>query len=278
MTITPTIKDKNIDITLNVQVSDIDTSTKDLQGNVGFRTSQAQTELFLQDRETIALAGFIKHSDTNNVRKVAFLGNIPVLGSLFRSRSTPTQDTEMVIILTARIIKSRKFVDDQIKMPSKRIENFNSEVENSFERESLLNKPKEVNKAPRTETKTILRPVIMPAVNVSDAVILPYVRNLQMRISQAISYPYEALKNNWEGTVKLRLRILKDGSLADCDLLESSGHDVFDKDALNTAKIVAPFTSFPDEMNRDDLVVTVPIVYNQREVTKDSTQTVVASY
>ena len=104
-------------------------------------------------------------------------------------------------------------------------------------------------------------PVIGPAVG--GAGMTAYIRSVQMKISQSIAYPHEAMQKNWQGTVKLRLRIAKDGSLSEAAVVEPSGYDVFDQDALNTAKIAAPFAAFPPDMVKDDLVVTVPIVYSQ---------------
>jgi len=281
VTVTPTIREGKIDVILNVQISDIDKSSLDTTtGAVGFITRQAQTQLFLDNKQTVVLAGLIKHADGQLVKGIPFLSKIPIVGGLFRTTTNgnPDADTELVITLTPTIIKSKKIATEQVVLPSKRANNFTKEVQSNFDKEPLEPKIEVVKPKIETQTKMILRPVLSPSNKVSEMALLPYVRSIQLRISQAISFPYEALQKNWEGTVKLRLRILKDGSLADCDLLESSGHDVFDKDAINTAKIVAPFSPFSADMQQEDLVVTVPIVYNQRAVSKNDTQTVVASY
>jgi len=97
-----------------------------------------------------------------------------------------------------------------------------------------------------------------------------YIRFVQMKISQAITYPHEAMQNNWQGTVKLKLRIAKDGSLSEATVLESSGHDVFDRDALNAAKTAAPFVAFPPDMAANDLVVTAPVIYQGSALPKDA--------
>jgi protein TonB len=94
------------------------------------------------------------------------------------------------------------------------------------------------------------------------ASIEPYARSVQEKISSAIAYPYEAQENGWQGTVKLSLVIRKDGSLRDAVVRESSGYDVFDKDALNTAQILAPYNPFPESIVEEQLTVTIPIVYS----------------
>jgi len=93
-----------------------------------------------------------------------------------------------------------------------------------------------------------------------------YVQTVQGRISQAISYPFEAVEKGWEGTVKIKIKILKDGTLDEAYIKESSGYAIFDKDALNTALILAPFSAFPPDLDLDEIIVTVPIVYSQDSV------------
>ena len=56
--------------------------------------------------------------------------------------------------------------------------------------------------------------------------------------------------------------ILHDGTLAFALVKESSGHDLFDELALNTAKKLAPFDAFPSDTDLQELNVTIPIVYS----------------
>ncbi len=89
-----------------------------------------------------------------------------------------------------------------------------------------------------------------------------YVRNVQQKISESIVYPKEARENGWQGTVKLGVMILHDGTLAYAMVKESSGFDLFDQYAVSTAKNVAPYDSFPSNTNLQELNVTIPIVYS----------------
>ncbi len=279
MTITPTIRQGKVDILLNINISDIDGSTKTSNGEVAFTTRTAQTQLFLDNKQTIVLAGFIKHSESATVKGIPFLSKMPLVGLLFRSqdKEVPTQ-TEMVISLTPTILRSKKTSTEQLSWPSQRIEDFTKEIQSRFAKESLddAQPPKEQAQA---ATPVVEKKEIKPApVKVTDAAVLSYVRWVQDRISGVITYPYEAIQNNWQGTVKLRLRIQRDGSLADCDILQSSGHDVFDADALHTAKTLAPYSAFPQGMTQQDLVVTIPIVYNQKTKIKKAAQPAAGSY
>lgn len=102
--------------------------------------------------------------------------------------------------------------------------------------------------------------------------IADYVKGVQQRISQAASFPLQAKEKGWQGTVTLSLVLLSDGSLKDVGVKNSSGHEVFDKDAVNTAKILAPFDSFPADIQLEELVVNIPIVYSQDNILEGSAQ------
>ena len=56
--------------------------------------------------------------------------------------------------------------------------------------------------------------------------------------------------------------ILKDGTLVQAVVKEPSGYDLFDDQALNIAKNLPPYASFPSESNLQELTITVPIVYS----------------
>jgi TonB family protein len=239
MTITPTIKNGKIEIELNVEISDVDASNAS-GDSVAFVTRNATTHLNLNDRQTIVLAGLIKKSKSNEVKRLPFISKVPIVGLLFRSNSTPTpdQETELVISLTPTILKDM--------MSSAKIEARVQAPENS-------RKTSNVDSFPPQEKQIISA---------------GYAQALQMKISSAINYPYEAKENGWEGTVKLGLHILKDGTLANVTVKESSGHTIFDEDAVNTAKILAPYPTFPSDMTGEDVVVVVPIVYSQKSDSK----------
>jgi pilus assembly protein CpaC len=229
MTITPTIKNGKIEVDLNVEVSDPDGS---ISGNsTAFTTRTATTHLNLADGQTIVLAGLIKKNKSQEVKRLPFISKIPVVGLLFRAKSTGDKDTELVISLTPTILKS--LVEAQIAAAS-------------------------APAVPKAQA-------VVPAVNyASSSDPHDYAQALQKKISSAINYPYEAKENGWEGTVKISLRILKDGTLAEATIRQSSGYNTFDQDALNTAKVLAPYPAFSSDMDMDELVVVVPIVYSQK--------------
>lgn len=279
LTVTPTIKDGKIDIVMNVQVTDVDktfvlpaTKTND----IAYKTRSTQTQLLLDDRQQVVFAGLIRYNDSEQTKSVPFLGKIPVIGLLFRDKfkQAPDEGKELVISLTPTIYRAKDYAEEQLKLPSKEMTNNIKDIEtkNNVEYEKIPVAP--VPTAPAAPAAAV---PASPKAEVFGGSNMEYVRSVQTKVSQNISYPADAIKNSWDGTVKLKLHILKDGSLADVSVVESSGHDVFDQDALNAAKVAAPFDAFNQQMKLEYLNVTLPIVYNQGNKTNNS-QTVVATY
>jgi len=84
MTITPTIKRERIDIIMNLEVSEIDASTATtVSEEIAFSTRSASTHLYLDDGQTIILAGLIKHTDSENLSRIPFASKIPVFWNTF---------------------------------------------------------------------------------------------------------------------------------------------------------------------------------------------------
>lgn len=76
----------------------------------GFRipalsTRRTQTEIELHDGQTFAVAGLLNNTATSSLRKVPGIGDIPILGLLFKSRAYEKQATELVVMITPQILR-----------------------------------------------------------------------------------------------------------------------------------------------------------------------------
>jgi len=76
----------------------------------GFRvpaltTRRADTEVELQDGQTFAIAGLLNNTAVQQLRKVPGLGDIPILGLLFKSRAYQKEATELVVMITPTILR-----------------------------------------------------------------------------------------------------------------------------------------------------------------------------
>ncbi|HEY9652845.1 MAG TPA: type II and III secretion system protein, partial [Coleofasciculaceae cyanobacterium] len=61
-------------------------------------------QIRLRDGQTLILSGIIQESDRTTVRKVPILGDIPILGALFRSTERQNQRQEVIVLLTPQIL------------------------------------------------------------------------------------------------------------------------------------------------------------------------------
>ena len=68
-------------------------------------TRQADTMVRLKSGDEIVIGGLIDKETSKTFRKVPILGDIPILGKLFQSRSESTEESEIVIIIRAELIK-----------------------------------------------------------------------------------------------------------------------------------------------------------------------------
>lgn len=111
-------------ITSNGYVTMVVSQTaNDLQGYTDFNAPiinqrQADTTVSVKDSETIVLGGIIRSTVTSNVRKVPLLGDIPLLGELFRSTTKGKQKTELIVFLTPRVVKDAddaRLLRDRVK-------------------------------------------------------------------------------------------------------------------------------------------------------------------
>ena len=71
-----------------------------------FGTRSAETTLSLRDDETVVLAGLIQNEERKSRSSIPLLGDIPILGQLFTSTTEDVVQTEVVLTLTPRVVRS----------------------------------------------------------------------------------------------------------------------------------------------------------------------------
>jgi pilus assembly protein CpaC len=70
-----------------------------------FTTRKAETTVQLLDGQSFAIGGLLKNNTTTNVRAFPFLGELPIIGALFRSTEFQTDRSELVFVITPRLVK-----------------------------------------------------------------------------------------------------------------------------------------------------------------------------
>jgi pilus assembly protein CpaC len=104
---TPTVNGDRVHLKVKPEVSTLDFAN----GVVlqGFRipaltTRRTETELELQNGQTFAIAGLMNNSVSSTMQKVPGIGDIPILGLLFRSKAAQKNQTELVVMITPIIL------------------------------------------------------------------------------------------------------------------------------------------------------------------------------
>ena len=108
LNVTPTILgDGGIEAKVAPEVSSID-SADGIQINgftiPGIKTSKLSTDVITKDGESIVLGGLLDRSESKTVQKFPILGDLPILGELFRSTSYQRQDSDVVFVMTPSIV------------------------------------------------------------------------------------------------------------------------------------------------------------------------------
>ncbi|MBK1637132.1 type II and III secretion system protein family protein [Rhodovulum adriaticum] len=104
---TPRVVGENINLKMDAEVSGIDPTVTYDDGGFsisGFSNRSTSTTVELRDGESFAIAGLLQDDFTSLNGQVPWLGDIPVLGTLFRSAQYQRDQSELVIIVTAHLV------------------------------------------------------------------------------------------------------------------------------------------------------------------------------
>jgi pilus assembly protein CpaC len=105
LSFTPTVLDDGlINLVVSPEVSALDFSAA-VRGTPGLTTRRATTTVELRDGQAFAIAGLLQQDFQDAVRQVPMLGDIPVLGALFRSSGYQRKETELVIIVEPHLVQ-----------------------------------------------------------------------------------------------------------------------------------------------------------------------------
>jgi pilus assembly protein CpaC len=108
---TPTVLDDGlINMRISPEVSAIDTTNSVSFGNSGIQipglvVRRASTTVELRDGQSFVMAGLLQNTGNYDIRKFPWLGDLPILGALFRSTSYRKNETDLVIIVTPHLVK-----------------------------------------------------------------------------------------------------------------------------------------------------------------------------
>ncbi|QOY94471.1 pilus assembly protein N-terminal domain-containing protein [Massilia sp. UMI-21] len=106
---------------IDSEVSSLDTSITTPSGP-GLLSRRTKTEFNVKTGETIVLSGLLQRTMSTDVDKLPMLGDIPVLGALFRSKRFQNKETELVVFVTPTVVDSRsKGLVDRIERTTEQL-------------------------------------------------------------------------------------------------------------------------------------------------------------
>jgi len=106
LTVTPQITSENT-IFLNVDVENTTPNFgQEVQGNPELITQQATTQVLVTDGGTVVIGDVIQTQNSINITQVPLLGNLPILGNLFKHTQVNTSNQELIFFITPRIIQT----------------------------------------------------------------------------------------------------------------------------------------------------------------------------
>ena len=83
---------------------------------------EAETRILMKNNETVVIGGLLKDIKSKEIVGIPFLSKIPLLGIIFRRETVDTQKIDLLIFITARIIKEGEFSSEEIAKLEERLE------------------------------------------------------------------------------------------------------------------------------------------------------------
>jgi pilus assembly protein CpaC len=120
LSFTPTVLSQDlINLELFTEVSEVDPNTSVVVDSLvipGLKVRRARTTVELGDGHSFAIAGLLQEDFEDAVRQFPILGDVPVLGALFRSTAWQTGQTELVVIITPHLVQPTR--PDELAAPT----------------------------------------------------------------------------------------------------------------------------------------------------------------
>ncbi|MDO8749341.1 MAG: secretin N-terminal domain-containing protein [Candidatus Omnitrophota bacterium] len=251
--VTPTIsRDGFVTMKIKPEVSSAKITDLTSEGKITqvpiVTTSEAETTVTVKDGMTIVIAGLKKDKKENEIKKIPLLGDIPILGAVFRSVSASINKTELVVFLTPHIVRDElpppRYVsltkDDDIM-------NLVKETEKGYisRRHSAQNMDRGIPNFPAS-------PAVGTAKDYSE-----YVRSKIYSLMNLMRIGPEQ-----KGRVVVSFVVSSDGSLLGEPRVLSATSSALSQPVLNVVKSAFPFPSLPEEANRTAMEFQLPIIYD----------------
>lgn len=234
------VSDDRVEIALRVEVTDVgevEAFGVDKAQAFPLTTRSINTNLYLNDGETLVMGGLIQEKTDEDLKRFPWLADIPILGAFFRQKERRVGggfgergDQELFVTLTPRIIQS------QGRPSLDRVEARQEFKPDSFRFDRDLRVSSELQ---------------------------DYALAVQRQIISNAFYPSSLAGTGWRGELLLELKLARNGMVKNVEIVRSSGYRIFDEQALRLVEDLT-FPSFPSEVRQKEVKITIPVVYTER--------------
>ena len=192
LTITPHVNDSDqVRLEINEEISEVGSSPQGTLGAVAINQRRANTTLIVRDQQTVVIGGLMRDQETVSETKIPILGDIPILGALFRQQKKTIGKTNLLLILTPYVVRDQSdlraiferkmqerqefldryfvFNEDDAWQPPKDFARANGLVETirqsmleSKDKERLENEARPMN---RSKTHEAVEPISLPSMS-----------------------------------------------------------------------------------------------------------------
>jgi len=250
-------------------------------------TAEAETVLLLEDGGTVILGGLIQDTEAVAHKRIPFLGDIPLLGYLFRSSDEETEKTETVVFMTARTVSGHRgefapaervptlpvVTRPHVRQPAPAAVRKTrsippqpvSNIQPKWAAESRIQQARAV---PPRHVRAAAPPQAFaaPAKPVRTAQRKPagmdsYFLQLRDRIQTTVSA--QKVPPKLSGTVALLFTLKPNGRLQGRVKVAESGNDRLNSLAIRAVRRASPYPPFPDRLTQEPKTFKIPIQYGE---------------
>ena len=216
-------------------------------------TTEAETIVMVKDGETILLAGLIRDRKVNVKSKVPFLSSVPLIGGLFTQATEDMDKTEIIILLTPRIIIKEEEIEEKEEAVS-----FEKEESIKVDTETEIEMEKEKEKEENKNTLIEKKPLIFS--------LREYQRLLYLKIHRSLKNNYSKEKlEKIDGKMSLSFIVDSKGNLeGDPRLImekEDGENSLLKSFVLRSLEGIFPFLPFPENVKQEQQAFSIPISF-----------------
>lgn len=205
-------------------------------------TSETETTVMVKNGVTVIMGGLKKDQHSETIKKVPVIGNIPLLGALFKNTVRETSTTELVILLTPHIVSGEEALTQL-----KKVTPVNGAVSELLNGEIITKEffPAENRKADNIE--------LLTAKNKDD-----YYRIIARKINAAAE---QNPAGNKTGEVEIKFSLASNGELLQEPAVLKATDPSLSPFALKAVKDAAAFPPFPEEISKETEAFRITLSY-----------------